>query len=250
MFLLLAYVTLLTSGVDGFVAAVRQPVAWRGTRCASAVETTDNSSTISEAKTLLMRAAETRTESSDDVVSALLSLEKACRKRGRNEPETNELMQTKLDGAWRLVFTTGTIDTQKLTGSIKYFPVKAVQSFDMASKRISNGVYLGDTAVVRFFGDFNFDVAYRKLTFDFDAVYVLGLRFALNGGRSKLGDVTSVESSDDETPVKQGKLPFFVWIDADDSIAIARGRGGGLALWKRTDPIPPPKAELGKGARA
>lgn len=244
MFLFIGYVTLLTSSVDGFVAAARRPLAWCGTRCASAVETTDYSSTISEAKALLMRAAETKTESSDDVVNALLSLEKASRQRGRKEPEANELMQTKLDGAWRLVFTTGTIDTQKRTGRINYFPIKAVQSFDIVSKRISNGVFVGNTALVRFFGDLNFDVASRKLTFDFDAVYVLGLRFALNGGVSRLGAATSVESRGNETLVKQGKLPFFIWIEADDTAAIARGRGGGLAFWKKTDAIPPPKAEL------
>lgn len=250
MLLFIGYVTLLTSSVDGFVAAARRPIAWRGTRCASVVEASEYSSTISESKTLLMRAAETRTEASDDVVNALLSLEKASRERSRNEPEANELMQTKLDGAWRLVFSTGTINTQKRTGRITYIPVKAVQSFDTESKRISNGIFVGDTALIRFCGDFNFDVAYKKLTFDFDAVYVLGLRFALNGGTSRLGVATSDKSMGNETLVKQGKLPFFVWIDADDSIAVARGRGGGLALWKRTDPIPLPKAELRTAARA
>jgi hypothetical protein len=31
-----------------------------------------------------------------------------------------------LDGTWRLVFTTGTIDVQKKTGRVNYFPLKVV----------------------------------------------------------------------------------------------------------------------------
>ena len=34
---------------------------------------------------------------------------------------------------------------------------------------------------------------------------------------------------------EQGKKPFFNWIDCDDVIATARGGGGGLALWTRTE---------------
>ena len=32
---------------------------------------------------------------------------------------------------------------------------------------------------------------------------------------------------------EKGKRPFFNWISADETIATARGGGGGLALWKR-----------------
>ena len=32
------------------------------------------------------------------------------------------------------------------------------------------------------------------------------------------------------------KGPFFLFIFADDDIAVARGRGGGVAFWKATTP--------------
>ena len=32
------------------------------------------------------------------------------------------------------------------------------------------------------------------------------------------------------------KSPFFLFIYADDEVAVARGRGGGLAFWARTSP--------------
>mmetsp|Transcript_5563 Transcript_5563/g.16832 ORF Transcript_5563/g.16832 Transcript_5563/m.16832 type:complete len:238 (+) Transcript_5563:108-821(+) len=199
----------------------------------------DYATAISDAKSVLWRAAETKGESSDAVVEALLALEKACRERGRLEASANAEVAAKLDGSWRLVFTTGTIDTQKKkTGRVNYFPVKAVQSFDMATNRIANGIFLGDLAALRFSGDFSFDVPSKKLQFDFDTLAIFGFPIPLNGGASRLGAATGLGSKNNENLVKQGKLPFFNWIDADDRIATARGGGGGLALWKRTDPLP------------
>jgi hypothetical protein len=32
------------------------------------------------------------------------------------------------------------------------------------------------------------------------------------------------------------KGPFFLFIYADDEIAVARGRGGGVAMWAATSP--------------
>ena len=31
------------------------------------------------------------------------------------------------------------------------------------------------------------------------------------------------------------KRPFFIWLHADEDIAIGRGRGGGIAVWKKVD---------------
>ena len=31
------------------------------------------------------------------------------------------------------------------------------------------------------------------------------------------------------------KRPFFVFLHADEEICIAKGRGGGLAVWKKVD---------------
>ena len=60
-----------------------------------------------------------------------------------------------LNGAWRLIFTTGTIDTQKKLGrKINYFPLKAAQCFYTDSMTLTNGIFLGDFELIKFFGEF------------------------------------------------------------------------------------------------
>jgi len=50
------------------------------------------------------------------------------------------------------------------------------------------------------------------------------------GAASGLGSKSNVKN------VEKGRKAFFNWISADESIATARGGGGGLALWKRVLP--------------
>ena len=57
------------------------------------------------------------------------------------------------------------------------------------------------------------------------------------GGAAEIGAATGLGSENNVKLAEQGKKPFFNWIDADDEIATARGGGGGLALWKRTDDL-------------
>ena len=38
---------------------------------------------------------------------------------------------------------------------------------------------------------------------------------------------------DNRKLVEGGKKAFFNWVSADQDVAVARGGGGGLALWKR-----------------
>ena len=66
---------------------------------------------------------------------------------------------------------------------------------------------------------------------------MLGFRFDLaKGSAAKLGSKTGLGSENNVDMIeKQGKKPFFNWISADDSIATARGGGGGLALWRRVE---------------
>lgn len=82
--------------------------------------------------------------------------------------------------------------------------------------KIENGIYLGSTAVIKFSGPFAFDDKSRKLTFDFDTLRLFDL-IGIPIGKETL----------------EKDKPFFIWIDANDDIATARGRGGGLALWQR-----------------
>lgn len=133
------------------------------------------------------------------------------------------------------MFTTGTVDTQKKTGRINYFPLKAVQSFNTDTMAISNAIYLGNFPLIQFFGEFEWLTKQRKLEFDFDQIGLLGLKIDLpKGGAAKIGSSTGLGSENNvEMIEKQGKKPFFNWISADSDIATARGGGGGLALWKR-----------------
>jgi hypothetical protein len=203
---------------------------------------------IDEAKAILVRAAETKAEDSDAVVAALVDLEKFMRTKHKEEAGQSDATLEALSGngdggSWRLIFTTGTINTQQRTGRINYFPIKATQSFNNKEDpwRIENGLYLGDFCILKFIGDFDWTLQKTgvcKLTFDFTSIKLLGLfdiqlkagQAANLGAKSGLGSENNVNLVE-----KQGKRAFFNWITADDKIATARGGGGGLALWKRVD---------------
>ncbi|GMI36732.1 hypothetical protein TrCOL_g6270 [Triparma columacea] len=131
-------------------------------------------------------------------------------------------LQETLTGSWQLVYTTGTVDTQKVTSTKgSYFPIKAVQEFDCSTLEIKNGVYVGDFCALQFSGDFEIKDAGKgsscKVVFDFDSLRLFNaFSLGIGGGEKEEKD-----------------KPFFSWIVCDDKIATARGRGGGLALWKR-----------------
>jgi PAP_fibrillin len=196
---------------------------------------------INSAKSILVRAAETKAEDSDMVIEALLSLEKLMRKKAKAQGESvGEEMKAQLDGDWRLIFTTGTADTQQKYGKINYFPLKATQTFrtkDEEPMKITNGIFVGDFPLIKFFGEMDFDVVKRKLEFDFKELLLLNL-IKLNLGKgeaAKLGASSGLGSESNVENAKRGRQAFFNWISADEQIATARGGGGGLALWKRVD---------------
>jgi len=198
---------------------------------------------ISMALSILYDAAETKNENTDAVYNALVELERLQRSKRKVEMEANndystaERMLQNLDGEWRLIFTTGTKETQnKLGGNrINYFPLKAVQSFDTKSvpMKIANGIYVGQYPVLKFFGDFEFDLKKCKLEFDFDQIAVFGLMINLGKGKAAEIGAASGLGSKSNTKLIGKKKPFFNWISADQRIATARGGGGGLALWKK-----------------
>jgi len=87
---------------------------------------------IEEALSVLYTAAETRAEDSDKVYNALVDLEKLQRQKRKAEasvsddyPTAKSMLQN-LKGEWRLIFTTGTQETQNKLGGgrINYFPIK------------------------------------------------------------------------------------------------------------------------------
>ncbi|KAL7443034.1 hypothetical protein ACHAXM_008768 [Skeletonema potamos] len=238
------YITLLL-GIAS-TAAFTQPQSFPQTRRSSsfflastATATTD--SEIQDAKALLRRAAETKLENPDRVLDALECLEKNCKKKFKEDPAafSKDIMDN-ITGEWRLIFTTGTKERQQKSGGrVNYFPLKALQKFDatVEPKVIENGIYAWDLPLLRFSGDFDFDERRRKLEFDFDLIEILGL-IKIKLGRkdvAKIGASTGLGSANNEKLADSGRRAFFDWISADESIATARGGGGGLALWKRVD---------------
>jgi PAP_fibrillin len=193
---------------------------------------------ISSNLQLLARAADTKDVDSDAVYNALSELEKQMRQKARENPDVAAEMKRMLNGSWRLIFTTGTGETQKKYGKINYFPLKAVQSFqtvDCDPMKIENGIYVGDFPLIRFSGTMEFDLKKRRLEFDFDQVLVLSF-FDIKLGKgdaAKLGSSSGLGSDSNVKNAERGRNAFFNWISADETIATARGAGGGLALWKR-----------------
>lgn len=236
--------SILACGAQAFV-----PNGFSSPRSSLKVSSTasaDTDTSMEDAMKILYRAAETKAEDSGAVVAALLDLEKLSRQKSKDDASLADATLEALSGnggaSWQLVFTTGTIDTQKRTGRINYFPIKATQSFNKGEDPwlIENGIYLGEFPVLKFRGDFDWTVqnsGVSKLTFDFSSIKLFNaFEIQLKAGEaSNLGAKTGLGSQNNVELEKRGKRPFFNWISADDQIATARGGGGGLALWKRVD---------------
>lgn len=225
----------------------------------------------SEPLAICTAAAETKSEDGEAVVDALLTLERDLRNTAKTDGGAlSRATLAALNGSWRLIFTTGTVDMQnKLGGRINYFPLRAVQSFDTSSMAITNGIYLGEFEVLKFYGEFDWLEDRRRLEyahsstvrwpfprfltlappsppepaerthaarcrFDFDTIALFGFKIGLpKGGAAEIGASTGLGSKSNVQKAKAGKKAFFNWISADPQIATARGGGGGLALWKR-----------------
>ena len=212
----------------------------------SADDTNDTNVLISEIyelENILTNAAVTKTTESDIVINTLLELEKKSRKLKKLDPKNIENMKLNLKGDWQLIFTTGTIDTQKKLGKVNYFPLKAVQTFDPSTNYIQNTVWAFGNPIIKFMGEFVFLTSEKsgltKLEFDFDKLCLFealfgGININLSEGEAaNLGAKSGLGSQNNIKLSKKKKKPFFNWISANNEIATARGGGGGLALWKR-----------------
>lgn len=215
-FYVIALFLIISQEVLCFSPGQRQRVMSRGVMSMSLTELQEIDTAIKDCKEVLNRAADKKAEPLE-VISSMEALEKLMRKRNKVDESTAEQTLRNLEGSWKLVFTTGTAGTQKKLGKINYFPIKAVQSFQTAEMTLNNGIYIGDFAILQFYGEFDFNMKSRKLEFDFDRVKAFGIQFNLKKGKEAARD----------------KKAFFNWISSDEYIATARGGGGGLALWKR-----------------
>ena len=98
-------------------------------------------SEIASCRNILVQASETKQTDPDSVVESLLSLEKLMRAKNKLDgDETSKQTLRSLDGSWRLVFTTGTIDTQKKAGRINYFPIKVAGANSIKEENTTNTV--------------------------------------------------------------------------------------------------------------
>ena len=235
---------------EAFVSPTPQSFSRSGSSLSVATDTEDIFAQMEASKQILYRAAETKQEDADTVIDALLDLEKLAKKANRADPSLAETTLKNLSEGgvnWRLIFTTGTLDTQRKLGGTKinYFPLKATQSFDSSKENmqdwvIQNGIAVGDFELVKFEGDFDWTLTEKsgltKVTFDFNRITLLNglLDIPLKKGEAaSLGAKSGLGSENNVDLQKKGKRPFFNWISADDQIATARGGGGGIALWKR-----------------
>lgn len=132
---------------------------------------------------------------------------------------------------WRLMFTSGTDQVRKAVAGGKaggtYIPITAVQRWRLSDKLIENGIYLGALGAFVFSG--TWEAKGKRLSFDF---YSVRLRlcpwskdFAMKGKKA--------EEEAKSGGAKKSLGPFFLFAYADDDICVARGRGGGVALWAR-----------------
>lgn len=132
---------------------------------------------------------------------------------------------------WRLVFTTGTKEVAAALrnsgagGGGKYFPITAVQKWDASKNEIENGIFLGHLIALTFRGPYKFTG--KKLQFDFDTIAIkLGPKFEFPL-KAKINPASYVPDP---------KGPFFIFVYVDEKVCVARGRGGGIAMWARTTP--------------
>lgn len=195
---------------------------------------------IDSCKSILVEAANTKASDPDIVLESMESLEKLMRQKRKIEGESvAQDVLNHLTGSWRLIFTTGTKKTQdQFKTRINYFPLKAIQSFDATKDpmAIQNAIYIGDFALIKFEGDFTFDLRKSKLEFNFDKVSVFGITFNLGkGDAEKMGAASGLGSDSNVKNSQKDRKAFFNWISADENIATARGGGGGIALWQRVE---------------
>ncbi|XP_062191909.1 uncharacterized protein LOC133895527 isoform X1 [Phragmites australis] len=177
-------------------------------------------SAVADSVKLLKEAAKTKKVPAPEVLSALSKIKKA-------KLDTSTFFET-LGGTespgrtWMLIFTAkGRLEKGQ------YFPVTAVQRFDAAGKRIENGVYLGPIGCLTFEGRLSWKK--KILAFIFERV------------RIKVGPFGPLEiglGSGDDGREPSTKDPFFVWFYVDEEIAVAQGRGGGVAYWCRCQRVP------------
>ncbi|MEG3859599.1 hypothetical protein [Microcoleus sp. herbarium12] len=183
--------------------------------------------------------------SSAAVVAALLEAEKNAKKT-----KTRYSLE-QLSGKWRLCFITGTKKTRQKAGVVlgagRYIPewvakiqiaysVEPVAESEKPSEtgRVENSVLVGAIELT-LSGPTKFLASQNILAFDFTRITVKLLgktvyQGFIRGGESREADFFNLSI---------GKQAFFAYFLVENEIIAARGRGGGLALWRLVE-VPSP----------
>ncbi|MGB3205089.1 MAG: hypothetical protein WBB28_08880 [Crinalium sp.] len=173
----------------------------------------------------------------DSVVSALLESEKNA-KRNKISYSFEQLI-----GTWRLCFITGTKKTRAKAGIVlgagRYIPklikIQIVYSASQVednfdSGKVENSVEFGAvkltlTGITKFLPKKNI------LAFDFTRMII-----QLFGATLYQGYIRGGEKKEQEFLTESvSKQAFFSYFIVEEDMIAARGRGGGLALWRREE---------------
>jgi hypothetical protein len=171
------------------------------------------------------------------VVNALVNLEKAGKKAQRT------VSYQELVGKWRLWFITGTKKTRQragiMLGAGRYIPQwiniglsysrnPEVTLNNAEAGNVENSVSLGGLNLT-LTGPTKFFQKQKLLAFDFTQMTIRLFGKVIYSGNIRQGK----QSTDTfyEEPIK--KQAFFRYFHIGEDCIAARGRGGGLALWRR-----------------
>jgi len=168
------------------------------------------------------------------LTAALLRLEK--------DVKQNCLMisQDSLLGTWRLCFSAGKkskYQSGQPVGSGFYIPEWAIARITFAPNpspeatlAIANELHVGPLKI-RFTGPARYPGTKNLLAFDFTEIAVTC--FGVSVYRGSVGEKKRAGKPFSERKISQ--LPFFSFFAATDQYIAARGRGGGLAIWSKTE---------------
>ncbi|MGK7918393.1 MAG: hypothetical protein AB4080_00065 [Trichodesmium sp.] len=177
----------------------------------------------------------------DDVVSALIQIEKEAKKH----KQTSKIEQ--LSGNWQLCFITGTKKTRKRAGIVlgagRYIPnwVKITLSYfsPLNTSETPQQLEIGGVEnTVEFAGlklslsgPTKFIDKKNILVFDFTKITI-----KLFGVKLYSGYIRGGKDSEDKFATESvSKQAFFAYFLIEENLIAARGRGGGLAIWGKLE---------------
>lgn len=168
-----------------------------------------------------------------DLVAALLDLEKQAR-QDKTSHQFSDLV-----GTWRLCFITGTKKARNRAGIVLgagrylFAPIKIEIRFQQTTTdqgSVDNVVQVG-LVTLSVSGPAKFQSKKNLLAFDFTQLQLQILGIPIYKGYIR-GGKTSEEKFYETSIAKQAFFAFFV---IQPELIAARGRGGGLALWVKSD---------------